>query len=109
MPWCVQRADGTPLVMAGIWQDWQCGDDRLTTCAVVTTAANDAMAKIHHRIPVVLTADTWPLWLGEAGKGAAVLMQSPPEDALSFHRVSIAVNNNKAQGAALMDPVPAAE
>ena len=106
LPWFVQRADGQPLVMAGIWQDWTQGEDTLTTCAIVTTAANAAMARIHHRIPVILTEQDWPLWLGEDGKGAATLMESPPEDALSFHRVSTAVNSNRATGAALMDPLP---
>lgn len=109
LPWFVQRADGAPLVMAGIWQDWHHGDEVLTTCAIVTTAANDAMARIHHRIPVILTPDDWPLWLGEIGKGASTLMKSAPEDALSFHRVSTAVNSNRATGPDLMAPVAAAD
>lgn len=104
LPWFVQCADGAPLVMAGIWQDWTDGEQNLTTCAIVTTDANAAMARIHHRIPVILTPTDWPLWLGEDGKGAATLMKSAPEDALSFHRVSTAVNSNRATGAALLEP-----
>lgn len=102
LPWFVARADGAPLVMAGIWQDWIFEDTHLTTCAIVTTGANAAMAQIHHRIPVILTAKDWPLWLGEQGKGAATLMKSAPEDALSFHRVDVAVNSNQAAGATLI-------
>jgi len=105
LPWFVARADTAPLVMAGIWQDWSVGEDRLTTCAIVTTDANAAMARIHHRIPVILTPDAWPLWLGEAGKGAATLMKSAPEDALSFYRVGTEVNSNRAVGAGLMAPL----
>lgn len=105
LPWFVARADGAPLVMAGIWQDWERDGEQITSCAIVTTAANAAMAPIHHRIPVILTADDWPLWLGEAGKGAATLMHSAPEDALSFHRVATTVNSNRASGAALMEPL----
>lgn len=105
LPWFVARQDKSPLVMAGIWQDWERDGIRHTTCAIVTTDANAAMARIHHRIPVILTAKDWPLWLGEAGKGAATLMKSAPEDALSFHRVSTDVNSNKATGAALLNSV----
>lgn len=105
LPWFVQRADGAPLVMAGIWQDWTSGDETLTSCAIVTTAANAAMARIHHRIPVILTPKDWPLWLGEAGKGAARTMKSAPEDALLFYRVSTEVNSNRASGPALLEPV----
>lgn len=105
LPWFVKRQDDTPLVMAGIWQDWDREGTRITSCAIVTTAANQAMGRIHHRIPVILTPDQWPLWLGEVGKGAATLMKSAPEDALSFHRVDTAVNSNRAGGAGLLAPL----
>ena len=105
LPWFVKRRDGAPLVMAGIWQDWERGDEAHTTCAIVTTSANKAMARIHHRIPVILSQQDWSLWLGESGKGAALLMKSAPEDALSFHRVGTEVNSNGASGAVLLDPI----
>lgn len=105
LPWWVSRADGAPLVMAGIWQDWDGGKGPAPTCAIVTTAANAAMAPIHHRLPVILNPEDWPLWLGEAGKGAATLMKSAPEDALVFVPVSTDVNSNRATGPALLDPV----
>ena len=105
LPWFVQRADRTPLVLAGIWQDW--GEDNVPTFAVVTTAANAAMAPIHDRIPVVIEEADWGLWLGERGHGAAVLMHPPAEEVLSFHRVSTAVNSNRAEGPELIEPVDA--
>lgn len=107
-PWWVTRADGETMIFAGIWQTWENGDDVLTTCAIVTTDANAAMAPIHHRLPVILTPDQWPLWLGEAGKGAATCMKSAPEDALRFQRVSTSVNSNRATGPELINPIDAA-
>lgn len=104
LPWWVTRADGDMMVFAGIWQDWMVGDEKHTTCAIVTTDANAAMAPIHHRLPVILTADQWALWLGEEGKGAATIMKSAPEDALCFTRVSTAVNSNRATGPELIEP-----
>ena len=105
LPWFIQRQDGEPLVMAGIWQDWEQDGAVISTCAIVTTGANEAMARIHHRIPVILTAEDWSLWLGEAGKGASQIMKSAPEDALLFHRVGTEVNSNRAAGATLLDPI----
>lgn len=105
LPWFVSRSDEMPLVMAGIWQDWEKDGEAHTSCAIVTTAANKAMAEIHHRIPVILTQNEWALWLGEAGKGAARLMKSAPEDALLFHRVSVDVNSSRATGAGLLEPI----
>lgn len=101
LPWYVTRTDAAPMVFGGIWQQWQ---DQ-STFAIVTVGANDAMGKIHHRLPVILTPDQWGLWLGEAGKGAARLMKSAPEDALNFQRVGLDVNSNKAAGAQLITPI----
>lgn len=103
LPWFVQRADRTPLVLAGIWQDW--GEEQAPSFAIVTTEANEAMAPIHHRIPVVIDPNDWGLWLGEEGKGAALLMHPPAEDVLTFHRVSTAVNSNRAEGPELIEPI----
>ncbi|SPF77920.1 SOS response-associated peptidase [Pseudoprimorskyibacter insulae] len=101
LPWYIQPAQGEVLTFAGVWQDW--GEDAMRTCAVVTTGANEAMSTIHHRMPVILRPEDWPLWLGEAGHGAAKLMTAAPEDALRFHRVSRNVNSNRATGPELIE------
>ena len=103
-PWYIHPAQAGPLAFAGIWQDWESGDTRHTTCAIVTTAANAPLSRIHHRMPVVLSPADWPLWLGEAGHGAARLMRPAPDDALTFHPVGRAVNSNRASGADLIAP-----
>ena len=59
------------------------------------------MAGIHDREPVILEPADWPLWLGEAGHGAARLMRATT-GVLSAHRVDHAVNSNRAQGAGLI-------
>lgn len=105
LPWYITRADGAPLVMAGIWQDWGSEADRLRTCAIVTCAATGPMADVHHRMPVILTEAEWGKWLGEEGRGAATLMQPAPEDALALHRVSRRVNSNRASGPELIEEV----
>jgi putative SOS response-associated peptidase YedK len=106
LPWYITPRAGEVLALAGIWQDWQRGAERLRTCAIVTTGANAAMAKIHHRMPLVLAAEDWGKWLGEAGRGAARLMRPAPEEALAMHRVGTAVNANRASGPALIAPLP---
>ena len=105
LPWYIRPAQDEMLAFAGVWQVWERDSRRHVTCAIVTCAANPAMAQIHHRMPVVLSPGDWALWLGETGHGAARLMQPAPEDALRWHRVDSAVNSNRAEGAELIEPV----
>ena len=63
--------DGAPFAMAGIWDDWLSADgSELESCAVVTTAANDHLAPIHHRMPVILDPKDWDAWLDNEGTSA---------------------------------------
>ena len=105
LPWYIRPARGDALAFAGVWQAWERGEAAFVTCAIVTTAANRAMSRIHHRMPVVLAEKHWALWLGEAGKGAARVMTAPPEDALECFRVDPKVNSNRASGEDLIVPV----
>ncbi len=106
LPWYISpQAREMPLVLAGIWQDWELDDLRVRSCAIVTTQANSDTAEIHHRMPVVIQPQDWDLWLGNAGKGAARLMRPAPENELVAWRVGRAVNSNRAEGAELIDPL----
>lgn len=107
LPWYIQRSDHAPIAFAGVWQVWERGDTTLVTCAIVTTAANQALSQIHHRMPLTLEPTNWPLWLGEVGKGAARLMVPAPDDRFAFHRVDPKVNSNRAVGEDLIKPVAA--
>ncbi len=105
LPWYIAASDGGPLAFAGIWQNWGTGEERMTTCAIVTTEANETLSSVHHRMPLILAPQDWALWLGEAGLGAAKLMQPGPEGALAFHRVDPQVNSNRAVGPQLIAPL----
>lgn len=109
-PWYIFRTDQEPLAFAAVWQNWSApsgleNGDQIATCAIVTTQANEPMQSIHHRMPVVLEQKDWALWLGEAGKGAAKLMQPAADDLLQWYRVDRAVNSNRASGPALITPL----
>ncbi len=103
LPWYFTRSDGAPMAFAGLWQQWR----DTATCAILSTAAGPGMAGLHHREAVVLEPADWPLWLGEAGHGAAVLMRASNPGVLRCHRVDRAVNSNRAEGPALTQQVAA--
>lgn len=101
LPWYISPVSDGPLVFGGIWQMWQ---DQ-PTCAIVTVAAGETLSALHHREPLVVAPDDWAKWLGEDGHGAANLMHAAPEGALRYHRVSTAVNSNRASGPELIEPI----
>ena len=117
-PMFIHRVDGQPLAVAGLWATWR---DKaagsvdshaptvwLHSCTVITTAANDTMAPVHDRMPVVLPAEAWAAWLDPTNNDMADLQHllvPAPNDVLTMHAVSTAVNNVRNKGAELMDPV----
>jgi len=103
LPWYITRADGQPMALGGLWQPWQ---DKLTV-AIITLDAGPNLAHIHDREPLVLQPEDWPLWLGEAGHGAARLMHPTDPAVLVSHRVDPKVNSNRAQGPDLIEPIDA--
>ncbi|MCW1917232.1 SOS response-associated peptidase [Rhodobacter sp. KR11] len=101
LPWHITRADGAPLALGALWTP--SGD--MATVAVVTLGAGPNLIPIHDREPLVLDPADWPLWLGEAGHGAARLMQVTAPGVLVSHRVDKAVNSNRASGPELIEPI----
>ncbi|PHK95615.1 DUF159 family protein [Pseudoroseomonas rhizosphaerae] len=81
-PYAVALRDGAPMALAGLWEGWQQPDGAwLRSFSIVTTEANAKQALVHHRMPVILPREDWPVWLGEAeGDPLALLRPSPPED-----------------------------
>ncbi len=105
-PFYFHAPDHPIFAFAGIWQRWQApGHEPVDTCAIVTCDANDAMRSIHHRLPVVIPRESWGLWLGEEGKGAARLMHAVPDDFFAMHEVGRAVSSARSDGASLIEAV----
>ena len=104
-PWFVNRNDDTPLVFGGVWQEWSDESGTNKTCAIVTTASNSKLSRIHHRLPLVLERSDWGLWLGEEGHGASVLMKPTDDETLRAYRVSKNINSNRSSGPDLISPL----
>ncbi len=86
-----------PLAIAGLWSSWKDPDsgDRIRTCTILTTDANDVVQPIHDRMPVILSDTMWDPWLDpeitDAGVIGDLLAASVRPD-LVEHAVSTLVN-----------------
>lgn len=65
---------GEPFAFAGLWSVWTDLDgNRIPSCTIITTEANDVLRPIHDRMPVILSREMEELWLGEGLEDPAVL------------------------------------
>ena len=71
-------ASGASFCFAGLWTTWR---SEVRSCSVITTTANELVAPVHDRMPVVLTEpETWEAWLDpelSAADVAALLAPLP--------------------------------
>lgn len=105
-PYFITPQDGSVLALAGLWEVWGRGEDRLYTCTVVTSPAVGALHEIHDRMPLVLPRDRWAAWLDPTREDLEQLVEpTPPEvvEALELRPVSTAVNNVANNGRALTE------
>ena len=71
--------DGEPFGFAGLWTIWRADEDAepLRSCTIITTAANELVAPVHDRMPVILPRADEEAWLDRG---------VPPEAALQLLR-----------------------
>jgi putative SOS response-associated peptidase YedK len=85
-------AGGASFCFAGLWTTWHAAHDaQVVSCTVVTTRANDLVAPVHDRMPVVLAdPSSWEAWLDPALDAAAVEPLLAP---LAAERMTVAAAN----------------
>jgi len=55
--------DERPFAFAGLWEQWNKGEEPLYTCTIITTKPNEVTKEVHDRMPVILEEDVYDLWL----------------------------------------------
>jgi len=98
VPHAVVRQDGRPLSLAGLWTIWRdpASDERIRSCAIITTAANESMSSIHDRMPVILPESAWDEWLDPKNSDVPALqslLHPLDADLLRVYPVSSLVNS----------------
>jgi putative SOS response-associated peptidase YedK len=108
-PFAIRRLDGEPLAFAGLWATWRNPQtaERLYTCSIITTQANELVGQLHDRMPVLLDEDDWTGWLAEGTSAAALrgLLHPAPAGPLDVYAISPAVNNVRNEGPELLAPL----
>jgi putative SOS response-associated peptidase YedK len=103
-PYYFQLKDGEPFAFAGVWDKWRANDRVITSCAIITTKANELLSTIHTRMPVILPPELYDFWLNEDSREPElkeILMPFPASEMIS-HAVSYDVNDVKNEGEHLL-------
>ncbi len=98
-PFYFRLQDGQPFAFAGLWERWQSpSNEEITSCTILTTAANELLQPIHERMPVIVDPQDYDLWLDSQVQTPQTLQQllrSYPAAAMTAYPVSTLVNNSR--------------
>jgi putative SOS response-associated peptidase YedK len=62
-PFYVRMRDGSAFAFAGLWERWKGPEGNIESCTLLTTQPNELMRILHNRMPVILEAKDYDLWL----------------------------------------------
>jgi len=110
-PYRVVRRDRAPFAFAGLWELWEGTGEgsALETFTILTTDANEAIAHIHHRMPVMLfEKDAFATWMEAEPKEAGQLMLPCDPGLIEAYPVDRRVGNVRNDDPGLAEPVEVA-
>jgi putative SOS response-associated peptidase YedK len=99
------------MALAGLWENWRSpAGEWVRSFAIITTMPNELCAELHDRMPVILSRDNWPVWLGEEPANSAqlrALLAPYQSEELICWLVSPCVGNVKNNDPSLIEPIAA--
>ncbi len=95
-PYLFKMADGSAFAFAGLWESWKSPEgETIESCTLLTTDANEIMAPIHDRMPVILKPEDYDLWLDPKVRDVNLLkslLRPYPSEEMIVQPVSPKVN-----------------
>ena len=93
---------GEPFAFAGLWSTWRgTKGNRISSCSIITTVANDLLRPIHDRMPVILPKGQEEFWLDisvEDSDALTSVLTPYPAPAMEMYEVSTLVNSTGNDG-----------
>ena len=109
-PWLIRLKGGGLFAFAGLWDVWRDPDGRsIHSCTIITGPANDLVAPLHDRMPVILAPEDHERWLSSDPAEAARLLGPCPSGWLVSFRVSPRVGSPANDDSDLIGPLAAAD
>jgi putative SOS response-associated peptidase YedK len=106
-PYAIAMKDGSPFALAGVWESWRRPetDEIVRTFAVITTEANELVAHIHDRMPVIISPEHYQRWLSPMEPDPRDLLAPYPSEPMIAWPISTRVNAPRNDSADILDRI----
>jgi putative SOS response-associated peptidase YedK len=98
-PFYFYLPDRQPFGFAGLWETWNSlSGEKISSCTILTTNANELLQTIHERMPVILDPQDYNLWLDPQVQKPEILqplLRPYAAAAMRVDAVSTLVNNSR--------------
>jgi putative SOS response-associated peptidase YedK len=110
LPYYFQTKNHEPFALAGLWESWKDHKtgERIETCTILTTDANELVSHFHDRMPVILPPEDWDRWLdpNQHDPAAVQPMLAPyPPSLMTATAVNPIVNSSKIDSPTCIEPI----
>ena len=98
--------NGSPFGIAGLWENWRdpTSGEWARTFAIITTDANELVAEIHDRMPLILAPTDYARWLSEE-PDPGDLMRAFPVEPMRMWPISTRVNKPENDDPSIIEPI----
>lgn len=105
-PFAIAMSSGAPFALAGIWESWRHPEsaDIVRTFCIITTEANEMVADVHDRMPVILDPADYDRWLSPLDPDPRELLVPHSAEPMAMWPVSPRVNSAANDDAAILEP-----
>lgn len=110
IPMYIYCADMELFAFAGLWEEWKDRESGnvVRSCSIITIGANNTVAPVHDRMPVILRPEDESAWLDTSRTKPEELMQfviPAADERIKMHEVSAQVNKWSVETPDLIVPV----
>jgi putative SOS response-associated peptidase YedK len=106
-PYAIGMKSGDPFALAAVWENWRRPgtEEWLRTFAVITCPANDLMAQIHDRMPVIVPGEGYDRWLANIEPDPRDMLVPFPSEPMTMWPISTRVNKPENDDAAILERI----
>lgn len=109
-PFYIRLLSNNVMGIAGLYSKWQSANGRrVYSFAMLTTEANALVQPVDDRMPVILRADNYDIWLGQERVDTATLaglLKPYLLTEMAVNRVSEEINDTEKNDPRLIQPIP---